>query len=304
MNIRAALTAALVVPSAVALTGPVTPTYAAASVCQGQPATIESAESSVAGTEGNDVIVATHPHAAIDGLGGNDLVCLVGGYVSTGAGDDSVVSSAPAGASVEAGLSGGNDSYTSTGPGTSRVFAWELSGLHIDLGPGGGDVWLWSTSTPGTGSIDLGPHGGTLNIEDVQSAHIDLAHGTASVDNLLNVTIANVRDVSGRGHEVRLVGDDNNNELDAAGCDIVVSGGDGRDELSIVSYDTDRLADRGRPPCPARDYRSVLKGQGGPDRLNGRRYDEVLLGGPGRDVAAGSGGNDRCVAEVERHCER
>ena len=59
MKLRAALTAAIVVPSAIALTGPVAPTYAAAAVCQGQPATIEGSTGTITGTEGNDVIVST-----------------------------------------------------------------------------------------------------------------------------------------------------------------------------------------------------------------------------------------------------
>ena len=58
MKLRAALTAAIVVPSAIAITVPVAPAYAAAAVCQGQPATIEGSTGIITGTEGNDVIVA------------------------------------------------------------------------------------------------------------------------------------------------------------------------------------------------------------------------------------------------------
>lgn len=300
MTIRAALTAVLVVPSALALTVPVAPTYAAATVCQGQPATIESAGSSITGTEANDVIVATDPYVNINAMGGNDLICVVGGIVLTGAGDDSVVSTAAAKRFTEADLEGGNDAYVNLGEGVSRVYAVDVTGLHVDLGPGGGDVWLLSTSTPGTGSVDLGAGSGTLFVEGDQSAHVDLLHGTASSNNLLKITIANVRDAAGWADEVRVQGDDRKNELSAAGCDVVVAGGDGRDVLSIVGDNTDR---RGRP-CADRDFQSVLKGEGGPDRLNGRRHDDVLLGGRGRDVASGSSGNDRCVAEVERNCER
>ncbi len=44
-------------------------------------------------TEGDDVIVSTGTDANIYAKGGNDLACVVGGYVSTGPGNDSVVSS-------------------------------------------------------------------------------------------------------------------------------------------------------------------------------------------------------------------
>ena len=81
MKLRAALTIALVVPSAIALTGPVAPTYAAAAVCQGQPATIEGSTGTITGTEGNDVIVSTGADTDVQALGGNDLVCVVGGRV-------------------------------------------------------------------------------------------------------------------------------------------------------------------------------------------------------------------------------
>ena len=66
MKLRAALTAAIVVPSAIAITVPVAPAHAAATVCQGQPATIEGSTGIITGTEGNDVIVGhgTDPASA------------------------------------------------------------------------------------------------------------------------------------------------------------------------------------------------------------------------------------------------
>ena len=92
MKLRAVLTAAIVVPSAIAITVPVAPAYAAAAVCQGQPATIEGSTGIITGTEGNDVIVGHGTDPDIRALGGNDLICTEGGDVSTGLGDDSVVS--------------------------------------------------------------------------------------------------------------------------------------------------------------------------------------------------------------------
>ena len=302
MNIRAALplTALLVTPFAVALAVPVTPAYAAAAVCQGQPATIEGAGTTVTGTDGNDVIVATHPYVNLNAMGGNDLICVGGGIVLTGAGDDSVVSTAPAKGFTEANLEGGNDSYVNLGKGASRVYAVGVTGLHVDLGPGGGDVWLLSTSTPGTGSVDFGPNEGRLFAMGASEAHVDLEHQKAGVDNLLNIKVANVYDATASGAVVRMTGNAWKNVLAASGCDVLIDGGEGRDVLSKVGGGLDRSSS----DCPKRKFRSVLKGGLGPDRLSGRGTDDVLLGGPGRDVAQGKGGRDRCVAEVESNCER
>jgi hypothetical protein len=51
-------------------------------------------------------------------------------------------------------------------------------------------------------------------------------------------------------------------------------------------------------------FRSVLRGDGGPDRLMGRYGNDVLIGGTGRDVAVGSDGVDTCRAEIKHDCER
>ena len=51
-------------------------------------------------------------------------------------------------------------------------------------------------------------------------------------------------------------------------------------------------------------YKSVFRGQAGPDRLSGRLGDDVLIGGSGHDVANGAGGVDTCRAEVRKNCER
>ena len=59
------------------------------------------------------------------------------------------------------------------------------------------------------------------------------------------------------------------------------SGGGGRDNLGRVGngFDLDL------PKCGR--YKSVFRGQAGPDRLYGRLGDDVLIGGTGRDVANG-----------------
>src|SRR3954470_23159983 len=125
MKLRAALTAALLVPATAALTGPAVPSYAAPASSQGQPATIEGSTGTITGTEGNDVIVSSGPDTNVKALGGNDLVCVVGGVVYTGSGDDSVVSTAPSGSLTLAYLSGGTDAYVG-GAGSSDVIVDEI----------------------------------------------------------------------------------------------------------------------------------------------------------------------------------
>ena len=296
MNLRAALTIALVVPSAIALTGPVAPTYAAAAVCQGQPATIEGATGTITGTEGNDVIVSTGAATDVRALGGNDLVCVVGGNVSTGTGDDSVVSTAPAGTVTVAYMSGGTDTYVG-GAGGSDVIVDEISSFHVTMG-GGGTMELYPTSIPGSGTVDFGASSGYLYAFGLEKARVDLAAQTASVDDLLTVTTAGVHSATATGCKVRMKGDGENNVLGAYAHNIVISGGGGRDRLARVGngFDLDL------PECGA--YRSVLRGESGPDRMTGRLGDDVLKGGTGHDVANGAGGVDKCRAEVRKNCER
>jgi Ca2+-binding RTX toxin-like protein len=197
-------------------------------------------------------------------------------------------------------LRGGNDAYTNSRSGRSRVYVTEVARVEVDLGPGGGDVWLEPTSTPGTGSIHFGPEEGHLFAMGDTEAHVDLPRHTAGVDNLLTVKITDVYDATARGAHVRMTGNVWQNDLAASGCDVVIRGGDGRDILHRVGGGDDRSASS----CPERRSRSLLKGGLGPDRLFGRSSNDVLIGGPGRDVVYGRGGRDRCVAEVQHSCER
>ena len=296
MKVRAALSAAILVPCAGALTGPVEPAYAAA-VCQGHPATIEGSSGILTGTEGNDVIVAHGTAVGVRALGGNDLICVDGGDVSAGLGDDSVVSNAPSGAFTSVSLVGGNDTYVSRAGGSSDVVVDAISFFHAVL-VGGGTVRLDPTSTPGTGTVEFGTASSHLYAFGEKEARVDLSAQTASVDGLLHVTMSGLRHATATGCTVRMKGNTKGNDLDAYGQNVVVSGGAGRDLLRRVGngFDLD-LSHCGR-------FASVLRGQAGPDRLLGRAADDVLIGGPGHDVADGAGGVDICRAEVRKHCER
>jgi Ca2+-binding RTX toxin-like protein len=298
MRLRILVGLVALVISTIAVAAPVPASYAA-STCQGQPATIEAASGTVMGTEGNDVIVTTGPGVAVYAQGGNDLVCVVGGSVWTGDGDDSVLSTARGRGFTEVSLHGGNDAYTNARSGRSRVHVSEVTKVRVDLGPGGGDVWLDPTSTAGSGSVDFGPEEGHLFASGATEAHVDLERHTAGVDNLLNISIDNVYDASASGIYVRMTGNAFKNDLAASGCDVVIRGGDGRDVLHTIGGGSDR----GSPRCPKHGAQSTLRGGAGPDRLWGRASNDLLTGGSGHDVANGRGGRDRCVAEVERNCE-
>lgn len=308
MSIRSAVagfTSTLAVPLAVplalvlavVLVGPVSPTYAAASVCQGRAATIEAAGGTITGTEGDDVIVATGPEADVRALGGNDLVCVVGGTVRTGLGDDSVDATGAA-VLTYAYLSSGHDTFAG-GAGGSDVTVEELSSFAVTFG-GTGFAFLRinPTSTPGTGTVDFGDAGSRLYAFGLERATVNLAAQSVSVDGLLSVRTVGLDNATATGCRVRMRGDAGPNSLEAYGHDVVVSGGDGGDRLGRVGngFDLDL------PRCGR--YRSLFRGQGGPDRLYGRLGDDTLLGGPGRDHANGAGGVDTCRVEVRRSCER
>jgi len=296
MKLGAALTAVLVVPSAVALTAVVGPAHAVA-VCQGQPATIEGSTGTITGTEGNDVIVSTGVDTVVMALGGNDLVCVVGGEVHTGAGDDSVVSTGPVGSTTVAFLFGGTDTYVGWA-GISDVVVDEISSFHVTFRGSSGVMELYPTSTPGTGTVDFGASYGYLYAFGLHTSKVDMAAQTASIDDFLQVTTIGLRNATATGCKVRMKGNSANNVLDAYGHNIVSSGGGGRDSLGRVGngFDLDL------PQCGR--YKSVFRGQAGPDRLFGRLGDDVLIGGTGHDVANGAGGVDTCRTEVRKNCER
>ena len=230
-------------------------------------------------------------------LGGNDLICVVGGEVYSGAGDDSVVSTDPVSTTTFAFLSGGTDTFVG-GAGISDVVVDEVSSFHVTFTGSSGVMELYPTSTPGTGTVDFGPSYGYLYAFGLHESKVDMAAQTASIDDLLHVTTVGLRNATATGCKVRMKGNSANNVLDAYGHNIVSSGGGGRDNLGRVGngFDLDL------PRCGR--YKSEFRGQGGPDRLYGRLGDDVLLGGRGHDVAQGAGGVDTCRAEVRKNCER
>jgi Ca2+-binding RTX toxin-like protein len=75
---------------------------------------------------------------------------------------------------------------------------------------------------------------------------------------------------------------------------ISITGTNGPNRLSGLTYED---AFGQFPPA-------TIHGRAGNDRLRSYLGDDTLIGGPGRDIANGSRGTDRCDAELRRSCER
>jgi hypothetical protein len=163
--------------------------------CQGRPATIVGPTEGAIntnGTTGDDVIVAPiGPYGTVQGLGGDDLICLVNGLQTTvpdpsvtvqaGAGDDSVVNEAALYSGILlVELGGGTDHYVGADYGERVYGAWVSDEPTLDTEPDvletrGGNDWITSGSAgvtdadviatgPGRDSVTyLGAAGGSLD---------------------------------------------------------------------------------------------------------------------------------------------
>lgn len=147
----------LVTLAAAALVVPASAADAAAPTCQGKRATIvgDPDKALVKGTERRDVIVSNGV-GAVRARGGDDLICVTGGFaaVQDGPGNDVVdARRVPAGQGVFADLAGGNDTFVG-GPGRDNV---RLKGGGRDRIATGGGVDSVEVRRTSTGSrIDLG----------------------------------------------------------------------------------------------------------------------------------------------------
>jgi Ca2+-binding RTX toxin-like protein len=101
--------------------------------------------------------------------------------------------------------------------------------------------------------------------------------------------------VAGPFSSAVVFGDDQPNRLNIFGCDLSLSGRGGNDLLSVSLS----------KPCEFEEAGTFAAyGGAGNDVLDGSNVSDVLIGGPGFDVARGRAGRDRCVAERETDCER
>ncbi len=302
----------------------------AVDTCQGQAATlVGSPDMSLAGTDGDDVIV-TNGSRVVLALAGNDLVCVTGksGQVYAGFGDDVVdTTTASSGRSF---LGPGADTYLG-GPGGDFVKAAGDPGVGAAVGDqevdvidvGAGQATIYS-GAPGKGNADMitvGDGNSTvywsgfqtggevtfgagrqrmvvfLGGDEQRSWRLGNGVGPDAVDRLVQWTGV-VGDLSvlefPDGAALRMLGSAAPELMKARACRVAIEGRGGNDLLRFSLAPDDS--------CQRPERR--LLGGAGADTLLGSPRGDVLFGGGGRDVADGREGNDQCRAEVRRHCER
>ena len=120
-------------------------------------------------------------------------------------------------------------------------------------------------------------------------------------------------DVTAYGSRVTVRGSTASNRLVLMGCIVKAYGKGGDDYLEFPKWKRGQCQGgrniqlygggggdflRGGP------WADRLQGGNGDDLLTGGKRADVLIGGPGLDSASGMQGRDRCLAELERSCER
>jgi hypothetical protein len=174
--------------------------------------------------------------------------------------------------------------------------AYPWLALRADMGPGDDRVSVGceSLGIPPTGSLDFGsgrdravlvPFSGECHDLD-----IDLVASRLLPD--LESTGLEDVDVGYASGPVDFRGDDHANVLRVAGCSVVANGRGGDDRLAVTV------------PSDCDTGGTVLRGGSGDDSLVGTPFADRLLGGAGRDSAAGRGARDTCRVEIATNCER
>jgi Ca2+-binding RTX toxin-like protein len=222
-------------------------------VCDGRPAFIASS-GTIAGTDGDDVIVASDGVDTIDGAGGNDLICAGAGndVVRGGAGNDRVLGGS------------GNDTI------------YDGAGADTVLGEGGRDVMV-AEPTPEADAGDSYDGGAEVDTVTYRSRTVPLS---VVLDGFANDGAADEGDnviaervIGGSTHDT-ITGGVGDETLDGRGGNDTLNGGDGADTL---------LGGAGN---------DIVEGGGGNDTLKGGGSSDSLIGGSGDDRVLGGGGND------------
>jgi Ca2+-binding RTX toxin-like protein len=288
----------------------------------------------VTGTAGDDVIVVTGGVDHVDAGAGDDLICLVDNdlsipTVSAGSGSD-LIDATQAGSEVETFLDVGSDTFiggperdivnisggnkyvpgtqgddsgvdvVSTGGGQDLVYLYVGSRLKLNTGADRDALFVINAGelAHGSGTLNLGSGHDVVFAADKARVDADLQREKLRVGSA-RYDLERNQDVSSYGGNVTIRGSGDANTVAAYGCNVSVSGGDGRDLMRITA----RPQWSGLPAlrCAHRSYR--LDGQGGGDQLTGSVYNDVLVGGPGIDTADGNLGKDTCAAEQKVACE-
>jgi Ca2+-binding RTX toxin-like protein len=190
------------------------------------------------------------------------------------------------------------------GEGSERVLA-QKRGYVVKDGPfrarmGGGNDQV-EVRTGHTGPFNGGPGNDSVLLANESNQDLGGRFTAHLVDDYYRlqggakVAIKSIENFSGFSFDAALiVGDSADNRLRATGCGLVIRGGAGDDFLS--GFQSKGCYDSGGRAVTA-------YGEGGNDVMDGSNIADVLLGGPGFDVARGRDGRDRCVAERRFDCE-
>ena len=170
------------------------------------------------------------------------------------------------------------------------------SPVTAELGDGADAVRAPCTTLNRAASLDAGPGRDSLSVSCASSLALDLRKTRLVISRQQGkaATVRGWEAVQLNSPHVTVSGDGKANTLTADACRAVVEGQGGNDVL--------RLSLDSGASCQSQERR--LLGGAGADSLVGSRHGDVLIGGAGRDIADGRGGNDRCQADVRRHCER
>ncbi|GAB3256616.1 hypothetical protein [Nocardioides dilutus] len=269
------------------------PAQAAVEMCQGEAATIVSTAGAqiVDGTEGDDVIVVRDDTDGrvyalnLFAKGGDDLICVSGELQSDVVGEG--------GALIYGG--DGDDSLEVRGSNARDTLFLDATTEKVDIQLLGGFDDLRFHGAVGSGTADAGKGGGTLKLIAFDEIRLDLGDERLKLDGTYEYEVAGFSRVVATGRRVILRGDSRANGFTAVGCRTTLKGRGGDDFLKAST-------NKSFEDCTPQG--AHLFGETGDDRMTGTGRDDALIGGPGRDKAVGRRGIDKCVAEVERSCER
>jgi hypothetical protein len=190
--------------------------------------------------------------------------------------------------------------HMTTGAGNDYVTLGSGAIVDAHLGKGG-DVAIFPPDAPlGVDSeIDLGADQDGILFRDGITGYgdhsllVDLGAATARWFGVTSV-VRDAEVVAGYAARVRILGNREDNKLTGHGCEVLLKGGAGDDDLTLSSAsEADPALSSCSPPPRMRAY-----GDAGDDHFHGGRRHDVFIGGSGFDSAfGGPSGHDRCDTE-------
>jgi len=246
--------------------------------CDDRPATVDLSMLEEP-TDFGDVIVGTAGDDRIDGGGGHDIICGLGGAdrISGSAGNDLI-------------YGGGGHDVIAGGAGADTIYG-QYGGDTIH----GGDDDDRLLGGPGFDSLhgDAGNDfiqgsGGDDEIDG--GAGDDHLYGKAGTDHILGGP-GNDEIFGSHGDDMAYGGDGRDRIQGASGNDMI-EGGPGDDTIYGQADDDELFGDDGNDTIYAAAGDDLVIGGSGNDDLQGANGDDVIEGGDGDDVLYGQAGND------------